>query len=69
MKEMKFQKNAFVFMVVSLAILTIAFVINTIVDQFYWQCIPALLYMGICTMERYSKYKLVKMKYLKSVEN
>lgn len=65
MKQVKFQRNLFIMMLISLIVLSITFVITTIIDQFYWQSLIAIVYMIVCTIERYNKYVNAKINYEK----
>lgn len=69
MKEFKFQRNAFTVMLVTSIIFSVLFVIDTIFNGLNWLSMIAILYLLISTLERYTKYKIVKIKYFKSAEN
>lgn len=69
MKELRFQRNAFIILAVTTVIVAIALVVDTIMNGFYWPSAAALLFVAISTVERYGKYKSQKSKVAKSVEN
>lgn len=69
MKEIKFQRNACIILVVASIITGIAFIFDVISNGLNISCMAALLYLIVSAVERYSKYKLIKNKYNKSVEN
>ena len=63
MKEIKFQRNAFIILLITFFVMIIVLIIDAIVNGLTWMYIPAILYVGICTIERYNKYKAIKRQY------
>ena len=69
MKELKYQRNAFIILTATAVVIFAAFIVDTITNGFYWPSIAAVLFVILSTVERYEKYKFLKIKLSKSVEN